>query len=250
MTGGIIIVSFLILQSLVVSSSQTAAPDFNFFYWVNYWPGAICDSQKGCCPPPTKGNKSPDFMIHGLWPQFINGTWPAFCDQTNLFDISKISDLVSKMERKWTEWGVWVCPSNETNLWEHEWNKHGTCVQSVFDQHSYFHTNLKFRQKINFLSILKQKGIKPNDGFYGLNEIKNAIKCAIGFAPGIECNEDVEGNKQLFQIYICLDNYTKEFVECPYVPDKSCTSTIKFPKSPEKDSLGEHLSVMASVSTT
>ncbi|EOA37035.1 hypothetical protein CARUB_v10010110mg [Capsella rubella] len=157
MRGGIVIVSFLILRSLVVSSSQTV-PDFNFFYWVNYWPGAICESQKGCCSPP-KGNKSPDFMIHGLWPQFNNGTWPAFCDQTNLFDISKISDLVSKMERKWTEWGVWVCPSNETNLWEHEWNKHGTCVQSVFDQHSYFNTNLKFRQRINFLSILKHKGI-------------------------------------------------------------------------------------------
>jgi len=114
---GIIIVSLLILQSLVVSSSQTE-PDFNFFYWVNYvmfpttltyiyvyihtsyrifiprymmqWPGAICDSQKGCCPP-TKGNTASDFIIHGLWPQFNNGTWPAFCDQTNLFDISKVN---------------------------------------------------------------------------------------------------------------------------------------------------------------
>ncbi|AAD39309.1 Very similar to ribonucleases [Arabidopsis thaliana] len=246
---GIIIVSLLILQSLVVSSSQTE-PDFNFFYWVNYvmfpttltyiyWPGAICDSQKGCCPP-TKGNTASDFIIHGLWPQFNNGTWPAFCDQTNLFDISK----------KWTEWGVWACPSNETNLWEHEWNKHGTCVQSIFDQHSYFRTNLKFKHKVHLLNILIQKGIKPNDGFYSLDEIKNAIKCAIGFAPGIECNEDVKGNKQLFQIYICLDNYAKEFVECPYVPDKSCASKIKFPSLPERDSLNESLSVMSSVSTT
>lgn len=93
-------------------------------------------------------------------------------------------------------------------------------------------------------------GIKPNDGFYSLDEIKNAIKCAIGFAPGIECNEDVKGNKQLFQIYICLDNYAKEFVECPYVPDKSCASKIKFPSLPERDSLNESLSVMSSVSTT
>ncbi|CAF2050853.1 BnaA09g45690D [Brassica napus] len=242
---GIIIVSFLILQSLVVSSSPSP-PDFNFFYWVTYWPGAICDSQKGCCPPP-KGNTASDFMIHGLWPQFNNGTWPAFCDQTNLFDISKVSDLVNKMEKKWTEWGVWACPSNETKLWEHEWNKHGTCVQSVFDQHSYFLTNLRFRQKLNLLNILKQKGIKPDGGLYGLDEIKNAIKCAIGYAPGIECNEDVKGTKQLFQIYICLDNYAKEFVECPYVPDKSCASKIKFPKFPKKDSLGETLSVISSV---
>ncbi|CAN6980569.1 unnamed protein product [Brassica rapa subsp. trilocularis] len=242
---GIIIASFFILQSLLVSSSPSP-PDFNFFYWVTYWPGAICDSQKGCCPPPNS-NTASDFMIHGLWPQFNNGTWPAFCDQTNLFDISKVSDLVSKMEKKWTEWGVWACPSNETKLWEHEWNKHGTCVQSVFDQHSYFLTNLRFRQKLNLLNILKQKGIKPDGGLYGLDEIKNAIKCAIGYAPGIECNEDVKGTKQLFQIYICLDNYAKEFVECPYVPDRSCASEIKFPKFPKKDSLGETLSVISSV---
>lgn len=172
------------------------------------------------------------------------------------------------MEKKWTEWGVWTCPSNETNLWEHEWNKHGTCVQTVFDQHSYFLTNLRFRQKLNFLNILKQKGIfnilkqkfcrliivlffcvgiKPDGGLYGLDETKNAIKRKIGFAPGIECNEDVKGTKQLFQIYICLDNYAKEFVECPYVPDKSCASKIKFPKFPKKDSPGETLSVISSV---
>nr|VDD58914.1 unnamed protein product [Brassica oleracea] len=216
---GIIIASFLILQSLVVFSSPSP-PDFNFFYWVTYWPGAICDSQKGCCPPP-KGNMASDFMIHGLWPQFNNDTWPAFCDQTNLFDISKVSDLVSRMEKKWTEWGVWTCPSNETKLWEHEWNKHGT-------------------QYIKDSTSLKQK-------FYNHYEIKNAIKCAIGYAPGIECNEDVKGTKQLFQIYICLDNYAKEFVECPYVPDKSCASKIKFPKFPKKYSLGETQSVISSV---
>lgn len=90
-------------------------------------------------------------------------------------------------------------------------------------------------------------GIKPDGGLYGLDEIKNAIKRKIGFAPGIECNEDVKGTKQLFQIYLCLDNYAKEFVECPYVPDKSCASKIKFPKFPQKDSLGETLSVISSV---
>ncbi|CAN8293590.1 unnamed protein product [Cochlearia groenlandica] len=242
MRGIIILSFFLVLQSLVVSSFQQS-PDFNFFYWVNYWPGAICDTQKGCCPP-KKGETASDFIIHGLWPQFNNGTWPAFCDQTNLFDISKVCYLVRKMEKKWTEWGVFSCPSNETNLWEHEWNKHGTCVLSVFDQHSYFQTNLKFKQKLHLLNILRRKGIKPNDGFYDLNKIKNAIKGVVGFVPGIECNEDVNGKKQLFQIYICLDNYAKEFVQCPYVPDKSCDSKIKFSKLPKAGSCVESLGEM------
>lgn len=91
-------------------------------------------------------------------------------------------------------------------------------------------------------------GIKPDGGLYGLDEIKNAIKRVIGFAPGIECNEDVKGTKQLFQIYICLDNYAKKLVECPYVPDRSCASSkIKFPKFPKKDSPGESLRVISSV---
>ncbi|KAF2559044.1 hypothetical protein F2Q68_00013364 [Brassica cretica] len=47
-------------------------------------------------------------------------------------------------------------------------------------------------------------GIIPDDGLYDLREIKDAIKDAIGFTPGIECNKDPELNNQVHQICLCI----------------------------------------------
>lgn len=73
-------------------------------------------------------------------------------------------------------------------------------------------------------------GINPDDGFYDLKKISNAIKDAIGFTPGIECNRDSERNNQLDQIYICVDTSGTEFIECPVLPRGRCTSQVQFPK--------------------
>jgi len=73
-------------------------------------------------------------------------------------------------------------------------------------------------------------GINPDDGFYNLDKITNAIKDGIGFTPGIECNKDPERNAQLHQIYICVDTSGTEFIECPVLPRGSCPSQIQFSK--------------------
>lgn len=73
-------------------------------------------------------------------------------------------------------------------------------------------------------------GIKPDDKFYDLEKIKNAITDAIGFTPGIECNKDPERNDQLHQIYICVDTSGTEFIECPIFPRGRCPSKLQFAK--------------------
>ncbi|KAL5981182.1 hypothetical protein ACLOJK_029103 [Asimina triloba] len=116
------------------------------------------------------------------------------------------------------------------SFWEHEWEKHGTCSESVLGQRAYFRTALNLKNQVNLLQILKDAGIEPDDRFYSLSRISNAISEATGHVPGIECNVDAEGNRQLFQIYMCVDTSGTRFIECPILPRSKCSSRqIQFP---------------------
>jgi ribonuclease T2 len=73
-------------------------------------------------------------------------------------------------------------------------------------------------------------GIKPDDEFYDLDSIKEAIKDATGFTPGIECNIDASKNSQLYQVFMCVDISGSEFIQCPVLPKRRCASKVQFPK--------------------
>ncbi|KAH7515952.1 hypothetical protein FEM48_Zijuj10G0082900 [Ziziphus jujuba var. spinosa] len=217
------LIKFLILGCLsVVCVSQ----DFDFFYFVQQWPGSYCDTKQSCCYP-TTGKPGADFGIHGLWPNYNDGTYPSNCDPSNPFDQSQISDLISSLQKNWP---TLACPSgNGTAFWSHEWDKHGTCSESLLDQHAYFQTTLNFKKQANLLQILTTAGIRPNGESYSLEDIKGAIQGGTGFAPWIECNTDSSGNSQLYQIYLCVDTSGSNFIECPIFPNGKCGSNIEFP---------------------
>ena len=73
-------------------------------------------------------------------------------------------------------------------------------------------------------------GIEPDDGFYSLDSISDAIKEGAGFTPGIECNRDSAHNSQLYQVYLCVDTSGSSLIECPILPRSKCGSQIQFPK--------------------
>ncbi|KAI9085457.1 hypothetical protein K1719_032618 [Acacia pycnantha] len=132
------------------------------------------------------------------------------------------------MEKNWPSLS---CPSsNGLRFWSHEWEKHGTCSESELDIRDYFEKALQLKQKVNLLKILKDAGIEPDDGFYSVESIQEAIKEAIGFTPGIECNRDSAHNSQLYQVYLCVDTSGSDLIECPILPRSKCGSNIQFPK--------------------
>lgn len=55
------------------------------------WPGAYCDTRQSCCYPKT-GKPAADFSIHGLWPNYNDGSWPSNCDPDSVFDKSQVLD--------------------------------------------------------------------------------------------------------------------------------------------------------------
>ncbi|RZC80170.1 hypothetical protein C5167_042745 [Papaver somniferum] len=282
--------SFLIfLHILLVIQlffTQCVSQDFDFFYFVQSvsinnsitsfylcllkdllcymcWPGSYCDTKRGCCFPST-GKPRADFGIHGLWPNYKDGSYPSCCDRDSLYDPSVTSNGIYKKTGQ-------RLPVNGDAFWGHEWNKHGTCSESCLNQHDYFASALKLKRKINLLRILANSvkiydlshvqrnqpsaqasiskslstvyillliklvlkcfcaGIKPDGRFYSLNRVKKAIRDATGFIPGIQCNVDGDGNSQLYEIYICVDVNGSELIRCPVLPRQRCKSTVEFP---------------------
>ncbi|XP_019165053.1 PREDICTED: ribonuclease 3-like [Ipomoea nil] len=208
-------------------AEDDAAADHNsdlFYYYVEQWPGSYCDTKKGCCYPST-GKPATNFSIHGLWPTWLNGSWPENCNPNSLYDESKISYLIERMQ---SEWPTLSCPSNNgSKFWKHEWEKHGTC--SIFDQCAYFESTLNIKDRVNFLQALENAGIKPDGNFYEVEAIKEAIKAGVGVTPLIECNSDASKVSQLYQIYICVDLNGKDIIECPTTVQRNCNTTVEFP---------------------
>nr|GME12132.1 extracellular ribonuclease LE-like [Ipomoea batatas] len=203
------------------------AQGYDFFYFVQQWPGSYCDTKDSSCCYPTTGKPASDFGIHGLWPNNNDGTYPSNCDSSNPYDESKISDLMSKMQQ---DWPSLACPSNNgSSFWSHEWEKHGTCSESELDQHTYFETALNLKNQTYLLQILESAGIQADGNSYNLSSIQTAIENAGGYAPGIECNSDAGGNSQLYQVYFCVGPSGSNLIKCPVFPTGSCASSIKLP---------------------
>ncbi|XP_052173693.1 intracellular ribonuclease LX-like [Diospyros lotus] len=231
--------SFVFIKLLVIQSvaALSVARDFDFFYFVQQWPASYCDTKRSCCYP-TTGKPAEDFSIHGLWPNYDDGTYPSNCDSDNLFDQSEISDLTERLQK---EWPTLACPSGDGyKFWQHEWDKHGTCSENVLNQHSYFQKALDLKSKANLLEALSRSGIRPNGKYYSLDSIKEAIQGALRVSPYIECNVDPSGNHQLYQVYLCVDSSATDFMECPVMPHgRRCGSKIEFPSFSDSDSIGE-----------
>lgn len=157
------------------------------------------------------------------------------------------------------DWATLACPSNSgSTFWSHEWDKHGTCSESVLDQHAYFAAALNLKSKLDLLQILQSAGIiqssfkfksittpfflvfhglkypcnpgiNPDGGVYSLSSIRSTIGSAIGHTPWVECNVDQDGNSQLYQIYVCVENSGSDLIDCPVFPRGKCGSSIEFP---------------------
>ncbi|XP_011070993.1 extracellular ribonuclease LE isoform X1 [Sesamum indicum] len=236
--------SFILLELLLLQCLISLGQGYDFFYFVQQWPGSYCDTKRSCCYP-TAGKPAANFTIHGLWPNYNNATYPSNCNKNSPYDGTKVndnqsttlikmdrtivvvSDLFSRLE---VSWATLACPTNNgTKFWSHEWEKHGTCSESVLDQHSYFEATLNIKDKVNLLHILEAAGIRPDDNFYKVEDIKEAIKAGTGYDAAVECNSDPSRNGQLFQVYLCVDASAKDLIECPVLPKRKCKSSIQFP---------------------
>lgn len=93
---------------------------FDYYLVSLSWSPSYCalhpDEKEQC------GSKGFGFVLHGLWPQNRNGSWPQDCRSSAQPDEKTIAHMLA------------IMPSR--HLVEHEWQTHGTC--SGLDPQAYF----------------------------------------------------------------------------------------------------------------
>lgn len=170
--------------------------EFDYFALALQWPGTICHHTRHCCSSNAccRGSNAPiEFTIHGLWPDYNDGSWPACCTRTN-FDEKEISTLRDALEKYWPSLSCGsasTCSGGRGSFWAHEWEKHGTCSFPVIkDEYSYFLTVLNVYFKYNVTQVLIEAGYIPsNSEMYPLGGIVSAIENAFHTTPLLVCSK-------------------------------------------------------------
>ncbi|WJX86860.1 Ribonuclease 2 [Trifolium repens] len=162
--------------------------EFDYFALALQWPGTYCQRSRKCCSSNAccRGSNSPaTFTIHGLWPDYNDGTWPACCTNSR-FDPKEISTLNDALEKYWPSLS---CGSPSSCSGGKE--KHGTCSYPVVgNEYEYFLTTLNVYFKYNVTSVLNDAGYVPsNTEKYPLGGIISAIENAFHASPQIICSK-------------------------------------------------------------
>ncbi|KAJ4730322.1 Ribonuclease [Melia azedarach] len=180
----------------VVDDDLGEQREFDYFNLALQWPGSICQHTSHCCSSNAccRGSNAPtEFTIHGLWPDYNDGTWPACCKQSN-FDEKEISTLLDALEKYWPSYSCGsssTCHGTKGSFWAHEVEKHGTCSLTVVrDEYSYFLTTLNVYFKYNVTRVLNEAGYLPsNTEKYPLGGIVSAIQNAFHATPKLVCSK-------------------------------------------------------------
>lgn len=131
------------------------------------------------------------FTIHGLWSNKCLGGYDQFCNPswkinnaTAVLEDLGYTDLLKEMQYAWKD-----ISGRDADLWEHEFNKHGTCMYTLNpkcygpDTHKYqyvgdfFTTVVNIHKKLPTYQFLNESGIVPTaDRKYKKQDIIDAIE--------------------------------------------------------------------------
>lgn len=141
------------------------------------------------------------WTVHGLWPDWCGGGWDAYCG--GRVNESYLEGLIANASQSGLypgllDWMDEYWPPNtggHSNLWMHEWNKHGTCISTLKpdcyarDQESegelapfenavldYFaHTALLYSSLPTFEFLARHEIVPSHDETYELEDLRRAV---------------------------------------------------------------------------
>ncbi|KAH9908747.1 ribonuclease T2-like protein [Xylariomycetidae sp. FL2044] len=200
------------LVSPVLSCSEGADPDLVDTCCTETFGGLVLQTQywNTYTGLESEGQLLPkdSWTIHGLWPDFCNGSYTQYCDLSRQCDpepypntttgeadgepvVPWTGDLITK---------YWIGLDQVSPiLWAHEFSKHATCF-STFDVECYgpryveheemvdfFETAVSYYQSLPTWGWLSAAGIRPSNASsssssYSLSDIQAALRA--GFGPG------------------------------------------------------------------
>ena len=178
-----------------------AVATFDFYLLNLSWSPEFCHSH----PAASECAAHSTFVLHGLWPQNNDGTYPHNCSSApGPADPSQYSDIYP-----------------DPSLLQHEWTTHGTC--SGLSPDDYFSTARKAFHSVTIppkLAGLTSSASMPPDQILGLFTASNPQLAQPDMA--LSC-----GNNYLTAVEVCLDKSVQP-IACSAV--RSCrANTVKIP---------------------
>ncbi|KAK7750816.1 hypothetical protein SLS62_007215 [Diatrype stigma] len=165
------------------------------------------------------------WTIHGLWPDFCNGSYTQYCDLSRQYDPEPSPNTttgtpegapvkpyrgpaIDKLIEPFGRWDLlaymkkWVNQNQPSStLWAHEFSKHATCYSS-FDAECYgrlarphedvvdfFATVVAYYEKLPTWEWLAAGGVRPSNATaHSLADIQAALVTKFGTLPYIGCS--------------------------------------------------------------
>jgi ribonuclease T2 len=125
------------------------------------------------------------FVLHGLWPDGAGKEWPQYCRPVELLPESTIRAN--------------LCATPSAQLQQHEWAKHGSCMNMTADDYFRHSTGLFGRLRFPDMEALSRRG--------GLSAAALAAALARanpGIAPNMVRVTATRGG-WLDEVWLCLD---------------------------------------------
>jgi ribonuclease T2 len=178
---------------------------------VEQWAIGVCLTTPPPCAVPSVVTNY--FTLHGLWPNNNDGSYPSYCN-SNAFDITQLTSIQTELDDYWPD----LYSADSTSFWSHEWDKHGTCAQSLpalSTELDFFSQTLNLRAQYDLYTALWNAGIKPDpSNTYTSSQFSTAISNAFGVQPLMSCGTDTGGNSILVQVALCI-NKNLQVEVCP-----------------------------------
>ena len=196
------------------------------------------------------------FTLHGLWPDNCDGTYEQFCDNSNtisndgssiesiIVDDFNDQELYDNLNNVWKD-----IKGNDHSLWAHEWNKHGTCINTIlpkcyanFQQHqnvyNYYKILYDLFESLPTYKWLVDAGITPsNSKTYTKAQIQQALNDKFGANVYIKCDSNNAINEIWYFHHIKGSLLQQQFIPIDSLSNTNCPSSgILFP--PKKGGSG------------
>ncbi|PWN46602.1 ribonuclease T2 [Violaceomyces palustris] len=185
--------------------------------------------------------------IHGLWPDYCDGTYPQFCSNVSGIPEYTGAEIRSVLQKYDPELLAYMdvyykdYQGNDESFWEHEYNKHGTCISTLrtecqpplpgisredYAVVGYFRQIVNRFRKLPTYRWLEEAGIVPsNTTTYTLAEIEGALSKKHGGVPYVGCTK----KNQLDEFWYYFNTYGRIesgiFVPGPSTTKSSCPAT-------------------------
>lgn len=131
------------------------------------------------------------FVLLFFRPTKISTLGPEFCNSSMSFNETLIKPIYSDLKEYWTDVHN---DQNYTNLWRHEWKKHGTCaytLSALQGEFLYFNQGIKWNQNLSIYKALGSQDILPSDTHdYKIEDIWAAVYKYFNYTPHLACYHD------------------------------------------------------------